>query len=852
MPTINVYNNKFSDEAEHNVCEAGISFRDYIARHINGYAPDMDQLGYFTATRNGHSFGPDRWHELLSTNDVIDVYIEPKGVETMVAISIVSLIASAIAIRNMNNLDIPDTYNSTTPDSSSIYSVNAQGNQPRLMAPVPVLFGTHKLYPDIISASHRKYVNHEEWRYYMLGVAAHGIAVNTADIRIGDTSVTDLGADVDVQVFQPGTNVTGHAAHRNMYSAAEVDGAGIELKPDLPEYEYTSPYTPGQSTYQWIVQSDTTKLRLAEYIANGQDGTVTSIQYVDVVNWKNFLPSYYNETGFKGLILRLQVGQEYQYFQVIDDGSVAEFQRVHYGTWAADNSWTGFGTEGDLLYGYFQVINTAEYGAWSGWFNVTPPGEKTDTLEFDFHLPDGLTRIDSKGVPRDHQIDIEIEYQRKSGATTAYGTTFNETTVNARGYTITRSVANDEWKARVRVTSILLNDQLVRERIMWNGLRSELTTAATYPYTTMAIAIKGTQRLSGVASNKINCIATGLHPELQSDLTWSAPMATRSVAAAAGYIAKAAGNDDSQINLAELYNIGQILDGRGDYFDGVFDKETTAWEALKRVLAIGWSQPIVDYGQILPVRDAQTTELGWQFGEQNLTSGITETIAMPSTVNEKHDGVEVEYIDSATYKSATVLVTLDGQAGLNPEKMRVYGLVESSSNPVRAIRAGLRHLRAKKYRNRRYEFSTEQDALECKLHDPAQIGWAMPHRSQTGEVKSVTGEGAATTLLLTEPVQFTDGETHTIIVSNAEGEATGPYTCTATADQYQITLDRSLEFTPVFDGRQERPRYQFGTQTRRSITTKINKVTPRGSDSAAVECVIDDVRVYADDNYGII
>jgi hypothetical protein len=376
-------------------------------------------------------------------------------------------------------------------------------------------------------------------------------------------------------------------------------------------------------------------------------------------------------------------------------------------------------------------------------------------------------------------------------------------------------------------------------------LRSELDTATTYPFTTVAIAIKGTQRLSSAASNKINVIATGMHPTLNADLTWSAPVATRSVSAAVGMIAHAAGNTDEQINLAELYRIGQILDARGDYFDGVFDKETTAWEALKRVLLIGWAQPVIDYGQILPVRDALKTDLGWQFSEQNITGKIRETIAMPGAVNEKHDGVEVEYMDASTYKSTTVLVTLNGQAGLNPEKLRVLGLV--SSTPTRAIRYGLRHLRTKKYRNRGYDFATEQDALECKLYDPAQLGWAMPHRSQTGEVKAVDG----TTLQLSEPVKFVAGETHTIIVSSPEGFATGPYTATPGAGPYEIEIDRALEFTPEFNGRIERPRYQFGTTAKRSVSTLITKTSPRGQDSCAVTAVINDTRVYDDDNFGL-
>jgi hypothetical protein len=834
MPKLRVYSNKLKDEHESNDIAVGESFAGYLQKNVRDYSAGHEAESQFSVALNGVLLPPAEWNTPLKENDVLDVVLEPKGTVAIVAV-VLAVITTVASIRAMNALDIPDNYNSTTPDSSSIYSVNAQGNKPKLMGPWPELFGFHKTYPDLIASPWRKFVAHEEWKYILLAVTNGECQLTTADIYIGDTPVSELGSDIDIAIFAPGDFVGSHPAHAHMYNVAEVAGGGVELLGKIPDYDFTYTSGVGDTVYLWEVQANPKQLMMASYFVS--EPGVASRMFDE--NWaEDYYATY--DTALEGLVVYL-TGYA-GYYRVTKGGAIPTFQRVDPVTFEYDTSWTGFGTEGDIAQGYWNTVLDADYGEYAGWFNAVPEGQQTDAISFDFQFPEGLTALDANNTPQERSVTIEIDYRTGAGgAITTETETFTEATLNERGYTITKYVPLGEYQVRCRVTTYAANDLKIKDRCMWTGLRSEFYGVYTYPGTVIAMAIKGTHRLSGIASQKVNCRPTRKLPVLQYSggvYSWTAPQITRSVSAAAGYVCKQGGNTDEQIDLAELYRIGQILDGRGDYFDGIFDSDTTTWEALKRILAVGFAQPIIDHGQIVPVRDDLRTDLGTQFSEANLKkgTGFKEKTILPGEASDKYDGCEVEYTDPDTWKSATVKCLLPGQGGVNLEKVRMYGDIDRT----RAYQFGMRRLAARRYRNRTIEFTTEMDALGQRYLDPIQIGWTMPHRSQTGYVREVIGN----VLRLSEPVAFTTGENHTVIVSEPDGTANGPYVATAGDDDYHIVLDTPLSFSPDFSGKIEPPKYQFGPDGKRSLSMLLDKMTPNGMDSANVVCVINDPRVY--------
>ncbi|WP_226649033.1 hypothetical protein [Microbulbifer variabilis] len=69
------------------------------------------------------------------------------------------------------------------------------------------------------------------------------------------------------------------------------------------------------------------------------------------------------------------------------------------------------------------------------------------------------------------------------------------------------------------------------------------------------------------------------------------------------------------------------------------------------------------------------------------------------------DGVEVEYFDPHTWKSATILCTLPRDQGLSLSKVRVVGITDKT----KAWGYDMRPRRIQGYRCTRFTFKTEMD-----------------------------------------------------------------------------------------------------------------------------------------------
>ncbi|WP_016899819.1 host specificity factor TipJ family phage tail protein [Pseudoalteromonas sp. PAMC 22718] len=823
MPVkIKVYPNKL-DENLFEACTTyqGVTLHEWLTKEVPDYFESETPL--FSAIINNSILQPSQWKKYrLQASDDVKLIVEAKGAE-VIAYAIIAIVAVGVAIYTANQ--IPDNYNSTTPDGSSIYDVNTQGNKPRLMGIIPEAAGRHLIYPDYLTMPRREYIDNEQWLYLMLSVGSGEYEILPEEVFIANTPVKSYTGDVFYEIFGPGEDVSGHEGHRNVFTSSEVGSTsgstGIELKGKVKS---TGGVWSSGYTYTFAGK---------EIIA--------------------FLEEYEPELGrFKykaplpfalGEIIKVEGvdAQNVGYYEIIDSNVQGNKVQKLDGQYKPDAAWTGFVSQYDTNAKVFTEDGGGD-GEFNGPFFAVPEGEVTDQLWLDFSMPQGLGELDDEGDFLTRSVNIIVEY-RAEGAlewTQAPAILFSDKTNNQLGKTIPISLPEKiRPEIRVKRSTAANDDTRIYDDVYWTALKAELESATKYDgMTTLAVRIRGTNNLAGSAENKFNLIATRVLPVFENGV-WSEPRPTTDIAPFFAHVVKSAGHTDSKIGLEAIEALHAIWHERGDEFNAVFDSESTMFEVLKRVLAVGFAEPTIDYGQITPVRDQKRTIYKHMYQPDNYIGMLKRSIKLID--DDEPDGIEVEYFSPITWKSETILCLLPGDLGINPEKVRAFGI----TNRDKAYQYGMRKRRTRRYRRTRFDFKTEMDALNSRYLDYCALADDIPGFEQTGRVSLVNGRSI---FVDDDGLDWQTGEAHILALRKPDGKLSGPYNATKGSANNEVIIDDDLDFTPVFDGSIEPPLYMFGINERWCNGVLIRDIKPSSTEQVSVTAELDDYRVYLDDN----
>lgn len=819
---IKVYPNKLDlDLYEPCTGLVGQTLSAWLKQNVPAY--DEREQPLFSASINGKHLIPAAWptYTFKATDD-IKLIIEAKDPMT-IALTVLAVIAVGTAIYAMGQ--IPDNYNSTTPDGSSIYEVNTQGNKPKLMGIVPEGAGRHKIFPDYLTMPRREYIDNEQWLYLMLSVGAGTYEILPDEVFIANTQVQSYTGDVFYEIFGPGEDVSVNESHLNVYTSSEVGSTsgttGIELKGSVTGIGGSE-----NSNYSYTFSGTKITVYYEEYDPEvGYFRSKTSLPF-DV-----------------GQIIKVEQAQNTAnngYYEIIDKNvNGSELQKLN-GQYEPDTSWTGFVTESNSYAKVFTEDGGGE-GEFNGPYFAVPKGEVTDQLWLDFAMPQGLGELNDDGDFISESVSLIVEY-RAEGAlewTQAPSITFTNNTNDQLGKTIPITLpVKMRPEVRVKRTTPANDDTRIYDTVYWTALKAELYSAPSYEgMTTIALKIRGTNALAGSAENKLNLIATRVLPVYENG-AWSAPRPTTDIAPFFAHVIKSVGHGDDKIGLDEVSALHDIWHARGDDFNAIFDSASTVFEAVKRVLAVGFAEPTIDYGKITPVRDQLRTVYQHMYQPDNYIGFLERSIKLID--EDEPDGVEVEYFSPITWKSETVLCLLPGDNGYNPEKVRAFGI----TNRDKAYQYGMRKRRTRRYRRTRFDFKTEMDALNSRYMDYCALADEIPGYEQTGRVEYMVGR----TVFVDAELEWQEGEQHVIALRKPDGKLSGPYQASIGSQVNEVIIDRGIDFFPVFDGSMEPPLFMFGTADKWCNLVLITDIKPSSIDKVSVTAVLDDVRVYADDD----
>ncbi|WP_394065430.1 host specificity factor TipJ family phage tail protein [Alcaligenes sp. WGS1538] len=784
-------------------------------------------------------------------------------------------------------------------------TAQAKANQAKLGDVVPELAGRFRRFPDYLTPPRRRFVNwREQWLEFHACIGPGQYQINDADVKVGDTPFSALGADGSYTIYGPGADLSGTSTHEHWHTVAAVGGtssgtAGLEMSTEMANRENTQPasYSFGGS-YIWRSSESefppgwgsgtVVNITLPLVFNVTREGTVLNVRNRFHGEFKHLLPfgagsinmavdgqaplqmvlnaTDLDANGTGWIEVRFPPDPETPQdpgplYNALEPGDYTiTFSNVPAQRWriqqfapdqivvwrllpdgSDDQNWLGFPAA--TTGGATVTFNGGTvYGEWTSEFVATPGKELTTGLEIDFFFPNGLGYIHDDGEVGEQWLGIEIQYRDiNGGPRTTIAKSYGQATLDQIGITESLTIPQMRPAVRVRRVGASSTSTQAKDTIHWYGLKSRLRTRTSYPnWTTMAVRLRSGGRLAAQSENQINVIATRMLPTLQGDGSWSAPQPTRDISAFVRYIAGSIGYSDLNLDADELRRLHGIWSDRGETLDHVYDL-TTAQEALKLALRAGFAELTVSRGLIRPVRDDVRTQLEQAYSPLNMTTPLRDRFR--SKQPNDPDGWEVEYIDAETWTPMTVKCLLPGDQGLKLERLKLDGVTERT----RAWRIGMRERRKLRYRNREYQFSTEMDAFNSEYMSYVPLFDDEPGNAQMGLLTDIRPTAGGALLRITEPLRWTAGELHSVSYRTAEGKFVGPFAASPGPDDYSIVADIPQPW-PIVSLKQELPHVYFGLTSEWMRPALITNIQARGTDTAEVTATNYDVRVYADDN----
>ncbi|MGN5537813.1 host specificity factor TipJ family phage tail protein [Alcaligenes sp. Lyrl_28] len=785
-------------------------------------------------------------------------------------------------------------------------TTSAKANQAKLGDVVPELAGRFRRFPDYLTPPRRRFVNwREQWLEFHACIGPGQYQINDADVKVGDTPFSALGADGSYAIYGPGADLSGTSTHEHWHTVPAVGGtssgtAGLEMSTEMANRENTQPASYSfDGNYIWRSSESEfpsgwgagtlVSISLPLTYSVTREGTVLNIRNRFYGQFKHVMPlsgaevtmrigsgpaialvvvaSGLDAHGTGWIELRLQPsdteipGTLGPWYNALEPGEyvltfalhpsrqwyVEQYSPHQIVVWRLlpnglnDPAWLGFPS----LTSSGAVVSYeggTVYGEWSSEFVATPAKETTTALEIDFFFPNGLGYVRENGDVTDQGVGIEIQYRNADGGPRATISKWYENwTLDQIGVTEHISVPQMRPAVRVRRVGASATSTQVKDTIQWYGLKSRLRTRTSYPRWTTMAA---KLRVGG---------RLGAQSENQINV-----VATRILP-----VLQSDGTWSSPQPTRDISAFARYITGSIGYSDLNLDADelrrldaiwktrgetldhvydlTTAQDALKLAFRAGFSELTVSHGLIRPVRDDVRTQFEQSYSTLNMTKPLRESVSPRKPMDP--DGVEVEYIDAETWTSMTVKCLLPGDQGFKLEKLKLDGVTDR----VRAWRIGMRRRREQAYRNREYSFGTEMDAFNSEYLSYVPLFDDEPGNAQMGLLIDISPASGGVLLRISEPLRWVAGASHSVGYRTPDGKFIGPFVASPGPDNYSIIADIPQPW-PEVSLKQELPHIYFGLTADWIKPALITNIQARGTDATDVTAANYDVRVYADDN----
>lgn len=417
-------------------------------------------------------------------------------------------------------------------------------------------------------------------------------------------------------------------------------------------------------------------------------------------------------------------------------------------------------------------------GEFMGPYVANAPNTQTNYLGLDFGFPLGLTTRDGEGDLKEATVSFRAEARAIDDSGNAIGNWFvivqdtkRLATMTPQYFSYRVPVPLGRYEVQARRTNPLTDqDNDTQERIDWLGLRSYMPSQNYYgDITLIAVVIKATNNLNSNIARRLNVLCTAIKPVWNGSAWVEQP--TRSIAWAFADIFRNAtygrGLPDKYLNLPELLRLDSVWSARGDCIDGVFDTETTVWEAATRIAECGRAKPIYYAGVVELVRDEPKTIRTALFTPDNMLPGSFNV----DYVFAKHDTpdyVIVKYLDPLTYE---VTAEVECVPAGSPKKRGKTIELPFISQHAQAWREGIYRAYSNRDQRKFASFSTEYDGHNVGFGDLVGVSSDIVEWGLSGFVESYN----PTTGILIVNEELRPVDNPRLALSKRNGKQAGPY-----------------------------------------------------------------------------
>lgn len=489
-----------------------------------------------------------------------------------------------------------------------------------------------------------------------------------------------------------------------------------------------------------------------------------------------------------------------------------------------------------------------------GPFIANDSGTVTNKIAVDVVFSRGLYYATDTGKLNAVSCSWTVQAQQINDVGVAVGSwvtlgteTYSAATTTPQRRSYSYAVSDGRYQVRLTRTDTKQTDTRYGHELDWSGLRAYLPGSQSYGDVTMvAMRLRATNSLSSQASRTINMIVQRKLRTWHPVYGWSEPIATRSIAWAIADICQAeygAGLPDSRIDLQGLYDLDQVWKSRGDYFDGIFDSQSTVMEALTQVSRAGRAVPYMQGGIVHAVRDSAATIPVAMFSQRNIVKG-SFSIDYLMTSEDTADAVDVTYFDSQIWGERTVRATLPLGTSTKPASVKLFGVTSRQQ----AWNEGMYVAACNRYRRRIVTFQTEMEGFIPTIGDLLVVQHDMPKWGQSGEI--VAWNTDTKEAVLSEPLDWSAGGPHVIAFRRRNGSTAGPYVAVAGSDAYHVTLfdwDAEVDPSPDVSADRERSHFAFGPANRQYIKCRMVTMRPKSSETVEIVAVVESDYVHTAD-----